>query len=814
MKKEEISLVDRGIDVKGLYAKVGIIIPSYKERGDVKVPCPKCSHRHASGDRALSASLDNGRWLCHRTSCLWSGSLLSKYTGYPYTYLGEDGQRYTKLHIGKPGQKCAWVNHKAGVRLKPYGQITAGERLYFCEGEPDAAAVIGEDLNAITMSSTSELPIFDDIKEAKEICILWDRDKNKAGEIRRDQLANLFNEWHFPYRIINLPEQYKDVALYIEDGHRGDALEALANNSPLICTAPPFRFSSIDLTEMDIAAITAPVIADNYLYEDVRMLSGSGGVGKSSVCLLEAIQIALGRKVHGHQVRQPGKVIYITAEDKREYVLGRLREIMFGLHLSQNEIIDAIKNLCVIDVTQNPFKITQRNSAGDLVVSDALATEVLPYWTDQGIKAIYLDPLSSFSVGVENSNDDASVLLAALRQIQSAAGCVLTVVHHEGKARYREGSMATTTHQYVSRGASALVDGCRMVDTLRPATDEERTWMASGREGGWTYLVFERTKSTYATQLDPIYLARKGFEFEQIFAKKMTEEDKVVNDQQKIIALIRGNPDSNYTRASIRARHHRLCGLSRQRAIDAVDDLLDSGLLIINPLTTATGGAKMKRLSVADPQNHLANQFSGKSKESSKTNELTTRPKTTRPYIGSDGGALSCCRPSNILPDTKRTTVPDTGQHIAGPSQSITYVGEQAEYTLEPNLTYWTESEQYNDTLMDDCDEYMGLFIGGAQRESGANELTARGPVPVAPGRRHNGAGRPARQEAVHGLSKHVERIIKLVTASTKAGLTVKEVSEAMGMSAYKDLERLRVLGLIQRFRTQAGEWRYRGPQH
>jgi len=59
------------------FSDYGIIVPSHKTSGNVKVVCPKCKERKGGGltDKDLSVSISDGAWHCHSASCGWKGYL-------------------------------------------------------------------------------------------------------------------------------------------------------------------------------------------------------------------------------------------------------------------------------------------------------------------------------------------------------------------------------------------------------------------------------------------------------------------------------------------------------------------------------------------------------------------------------------------------------------------------------------------------------------------------------------------------------------------------------------------------------------------
>ena len=562
-----------------------------------------------------------------------------------------------------------------------------------------------------------------------------------------------------------------------------------------------------DRTEASVAALSPNALVKDYLFEEIRMLAGIGGVGKSILCLYESVHIILGRKLWGRPVLTPGPVLYVTAEDQRSLILGRLWRLMQGLNLSSQEIDQVINNFYVIDVRTDPLKLTERDSSGNLKIAHIVNDECIPCWSGKGIRALYLDPLSSFNGGTENSNEDAQVLLAALRRLQAAMGCLITLVHHTGQAVLREGY----SDQYSGRGASALSDGCRMVDVLGAMSPADQIILSVGRPTTTTYSLLTRAKSTFTGPIDPIMLAKDGLEIEQVSVKKLTEAEQGEVDKKKIIALITENPTTNYTKRSIRDQHHKDCGVTRQNAMRAVDTLLSENVLTIEPIKTAAGGRKMQRLIISTSQK-CTNSVLGYPPQSgqnlTKPIGQTNGQNQWAAYKKKGGGAL-LRPPFPYFPPTNRPTL---GQQWSNnrPTKEINDL---------PAVFYPREHEMRDEdkeSLMNDIAEYEGTLqrdfsslpvLDDVHREvghvSGGDRL---------PSRLHSSVGKQA--EELKMTSRH-QRVLQAINAlTTPAGLTEADVCAAVGFAAGRELSQLRKGGKVQSFKTYGGERRYRGPQH
>ena len=101
------------------------------------------------------------------------------------------------------------------------------------------------------------------------------------------------------------------------------------------------------------------LIADLAADEDVTLLGGHGGVGKSFLALQMACAVALGDEVLGHSARQ-SRVLYYSAEDGRKRLTRRLRsmEKQFGYDAeklkSSLKVIDASEQEPLYGETTEP----------------------------------------------------------------------------------------------------------------------------------------------------------------------------------------------------------------------------------------------------------------------------------------------------------------------------------------------------------------------------------------------------------------------------------------------------------------------------
>jgi RecA-family ATPase len=337
-----------------------------------------------------------------------------------------------------------------------------------------------------------------------------------------------------------------------------------------VWSVPP----SISDVEMAAARLAPRCIVENYLYADVGTLNAPGSTGKTTATLFEAVCIVLGLPVWGMRVETPGPVLIVTAEDRREFLVARLREICKGMRLSpaQTQLVRAMVR--IDDRTVNRQRLTA--IVGDVVEVAAFANDIVSGCraNDFAPVLIQFDPLVSFGVGEARVNDAEQGVIDAARVIVGGLDCCVRLVHHVGKAGARERS----TDQYAGRGGSSLADGCRMVHVMQPA-DASELLRATGRGLAADENAFSlhRPKLTYAPpQRDrPLYVIRRGFQFEHVSVldsggREAAAEQREVERQRELRGAVLDAVDAAW-RQGLPLTQRALVDKVRARAADVRD---------------------------------------------------------------------------------------------------------------------------------------------------------------------------------------------------------------------------------------------------
>lgn len=305
--------------------------------------------------------------------------------------------------------------------------------------------------------------------------------------------------------LVDDAQSFRTAAAGIIKTTRSELVNGHDDSAPVLLWTLP---AAIAADEWMAARLTPSCIVESLLYADVAALIAPGGTGKTTLILYMLVHIVLGRELFGRRVRRRGAVLLITAEDSREMLIARLREIAEAMGLTDAEITIVMRDIRISDVSGEGLKLT--TIAGEAVVPSVVAETIISEAKAMAPVLIVIDPTVSFGIGEARVNDAEQGLIEAARRIRRELDCCVLYVHHTGKANARERAL----DQYAGRGGSAMADGARMVLVLQPMTsDEWREATGAGLRDGETGMVLALPKLSYCPPQSDILIARGGYRF-------------------------------------------------------------------------------------------------------------------------------------------------------------------------------------------------------------------------------------------------------------------------------------------------------------
>lgn len=246
-----------------------------------------------------------------------------------------------------------------------------------------------------------------------------------------------------------------DMAAFVDDG---PLLAHDDGDQPVAIKATPFIWRD-ERTISPRAWLYGKHLVRKFLSVDVA----AGGIGKSSVKVVEALAMASGRKLlHRKPVGQLRVWLY-NLEDPNEETERRLHAALNHFGLNPAEVAD---RLYVDSGRDQPVMIAEETPNGARIIRpivDAIIAELQA----RAIDVLILDPFVSSHAVSENDNRAIDMVAKEWARIADVCTCSVNLVHH---VRKQNGMEATAES---ARGASALIGAARSVVVYNRMTKEE-----------------------------------------------------------------------------------------------------------------------------------------------------------------------------------------------------------------------------------------------------------------------------------------------------------------------------------------------------
>ena len=416
-------------------------------------------------------------------------------------------------------------------------------------------------------------------------------------------------------------------------------------------TAPP-PWKSLDLDTMRAARLNPRCIVENLLYADLAVVNAEGGTGKTTVQLYEAIHIALGLELWGCRVLNPGRTIFITAEDSEEILQARLLKIMDAMTLSDWQRRKVADSIMFWDLSGTMARLAELDGRGNVVLTE-LADRIVETYRDAGLAQVIFDPAISFSPGERIVNDGEQAMLTACRRIIYGLNCCVRLVHHSGKTNAREGAI----DQYAGRGGTALPDGARMVTILASANRVNIQKPDFDLKAGESVFVMVRAKLSYAPPQPNIWIRRRGWTFEYCIETPLNSDAVRDRDANKVADFLTEELHHGRRYTANTLEQSGKTGLSRSRLRAALATLETNGRVTPRdlPLELRQGGRKvyLHPLNLASHSGEVPANIPQTDPQQAPTSPASTTSPPYREYNGGEVDAAiissnSTTSPANI----------------------------------------------------------------------------------------------------------------------------------------------------------------------
>ena len=236
---------------------------------------------------------------------------------------------------------------------------------------------------------------------------------------------------------------------------RGDSAQATRDGIPAVA---PFR-SWQPVAETELPA-REWLYGNHYIRKFASVTVAPGGLGKSTLVLVECIAMATGRALLGIKPHALCKVVYFNAEDPLDEIQRRVLAVCRHFKIPQHELVGQL----FIASGRDQELILAKGDAGDIV--EPVFQIIERYCEAENIDLVALDPLANMTDAPE-TNDAFRRLGRRLSRLADKMNISIELVHHTRKLN---GGEATVED---SRGGSALIGAVRAGRALNPMTPDE-----------------------------------------------------------------------------------------------------------------------------------------------------------------------------------------------------------------------------------------------------------------------------------------------------------------------------------------------------
>ena len=243
---------------------------------------------------------------------------------------------------------------------------------------------------------------------------------------------------------------------------------------------PPIKFTPTPFAWRDPSTFPRRqfVYGRHYARQFLSVTAAQTKVGKSSLCLVEAVAMSVGQNLLGIEPVRPMRIWYWNGEDPQEELERRVLAIC--LHYAVDQRV--VENNLFLDSGRDTEIIVATQTKTGAVIATPVEAALTAALIDGKFDAFILDPAVSVHRVSENDNMMIDAVAKTFGRIAGRANVAIEAIHHTRKL----GGSAATIED--SRGASAWTSAARDVRVLNRMTKDEGA--KAGIEDGKERLYF------------------------------------------------------------------------------------------------------------------------------------------------------------------------------------------------------------------------------------------------------------------------------------------------------------------------------------
>lgn len=194
------------------------------------------------------------------------------------------------------------------------------------------------------------------------------------------------------------------------------------------------------------------IYAHHYLRSFVSVLASAGGIGKTSLQIVEALAIVTGRPLLGEEVKERTNVWIVNLEDPLEEIQRRVLAAMRQYEIKPSEV----EGRLFVNAGRD-FSLKFGTQTRDGVLPNTKLVECLcRKIPEKQIGCVFIDPfVGAHSLSSENDNVGINAIVSEIRRVADTTKCAIGLVHHIRKGNGEDASIDSV------RGAGSLIGAAR-----------------------------------------------------------------------------------------------------------------------------------------------------------------------------------------------------------------------------------------------------------------------------------------------------------------------------------------------------------------
>ena len=205
------------------------------------------------------------------------------------------------------------------------------------------------------------------------------------------------------------------------------------------------------------------IYAHHYLRSFVSVLASAGGIGKTSLQIVEALAIVTGRPLLGDDVKERTNVWIVNLEDPLEEIQRRVLAAMRHYGIKPDEVRGRLFVNAGRDFSLK-FGIQTREG---VLPNTKLVEYLCAKIPEKQIGCVFIDPFVGAHSINENDNMAVNAIVAEIRRVADETKCAIGLVHHIRKGNGEDASIDSV------RGAGSLIGAARAARVVNRMTPDD-----------------------------------------------------------------------------------------------------------------------------------------------------------------------------------------------------------------------------------------------------------------------------------------------------------------------------------------------------